>query len=123
MSRSAREMTMADNEKPSDAVRSVMANNLEQARSAMTNYFQFVEKSVSASPIAEPDRARTFKAYVERSVAASFELSDQLLRAKEFKDVLRIQTEFFQTQLRALTEHSKDAEAKAASDVTRIQIK
>ena len=38
---------MADIEMPSGIVRSVMAENLEQARSAMTNYFQFVEKSMS----------------------------------------------------------------------------
>ena len=57
--------------------------------------------------MAESDRAKTFRAYVERSVAASFELSDKLLRAKDFPDVLHIQTEFFQTQLRALTEQSK----------------
>lgn len=99
--------------------RSVMANNLEQARSAMTNYFQFVEKSMSASPLSTTDQTKTFRNYVERSVAASFELSDKLLRAKDFQDVVRIQTEFFQTQLRALTERSKDpgeAATKAETD-------
>jgi hypothetical protein len=120
-----REMTMADFEKPSGIVRSVMAENLEQARSAMTNYFQFVEKGMSASPLAATDQAKAFRGYVERSVAASFALSDKLLRAKDFQDVLRIQTEFFQSQLRALTEQSKglDEAATAAPDVTRIQIK
>ena len=117
---------MADIEKPSDIVRSVMSENVEKARSAMTNYFQFVEKSMSASPLAATDQAKTFRSYLERSVAASFELSDKLLRAKDFQDVLRVQTEFFQTQLRALTEQSKDpgeAATKAAPDVTRVQIK
>ena len=117
---------MADIENPSGIVRSVMADNLEQARSAMTSYFKFVEKSVSASPLAATDQAKTFRSYVERSVAASFQLSDKLLRAKDFQDVLRIQTEFFQTQLRALTEQSKDlseAATKAAPEVTRVPIK
>jgi len=63
---------------------------------------------------------------VEQSVAASFGLSDKLLRAKDFQDVVRIQTEFFQTQLKALTEKSKDLSGtttKAVSDVTRVEIK
>jgi len=111
---------MAENEKPSDVVRSVVANNLEQARSAMTNYFQLVEKTMSASPLAESDRVKTFRAYVERSVAASFELSDKLLRAKDFQDVLRIQTEFFQTQLRTLTEQSKALGATAEKEVSNV---
>jgi hypothetical protein len=117
---------MAENEMPAEQVRSVMTKNLEQAHSAIANYFQFVEKSISASPLGATDQTKTFRSYVERSVAASFGLSDKLLRAKDFQDVLRIQTEFFQTQLKALTEQSKDlcgTASKAASDVTHVPIK
>jgi hypothetical protein len=63
---------------------------------------------------------------VERSVAASFELSDKILRAKDLQDALRIQTEFFQKQLQALTEQSEylgDAASKKASEVVNIRIK
>jgi phasin family protein len=59
-------------------------------------------------------------------VAASFEFSDKLLHAKDFQDIVRIQTEFFQTQLRTLTEQSKgleDTGAKTASDVINVPIK
>ena len=117
---------MAENETPADQVRSVMAKNLEQAHGAIANYFQFVEKSISASPLGATDRTKAFRSYVERSVAASFELSDKILRAKDLQDVLRIQAEFFQKQLQALTEQSKDLSettTNAASDVTRITIK
>jgi hypothetical protein len=117
---------MADNEGPSDAMRSVMASNLEQARLAMTNYFQFVEKSMSASPLGATDQAKTFRRYVERTVAANFELSDRLLRAEDFQDIVRIQAEFFQAQLRALTEQAKDlgvTPTKTTAEVTRIPIK
>jgi hypothetical protein len=117
---------MAENEMFAEQVGSVMTKNLEQAHGAIANYFQFVEKSISASPMGVTDQTKTFRSYVERSVAASFGLSDKLLRAKDFQDVLRIQTEFFQTQLKALTEQSKDicgTATKVASDATRIQIK
>jgi hypothetical protein len=117
---------MADNKNPPDAVRSAMARNLEEARLAMSNYFQFVEKSMSASPLGATDQARTFRSYVERTVAANFELSDRLLHAEDFRDIVRIQTEFFQAQLRALTEQTKDLDVtatKATPEVTRIPIK
>ena len=117
---------MAENKTPADLARSMMTKNLEQAHQAIANYFQLVEKSISASPLGAPDQTKTFRNYVERSVAASFGLSDQLLRAKDLQDVVRIQTEFFQTQLKALAEKSKDlceTTTEAASDVTRVQIK
>jgi phasin family protein len=119
-------MTMAKNEMPAEQVRSVMTKNLEQAQGAIANYFQLVEKSISALPMGATDQTKTFRNYVEQSVAASFGLSDKLLRAKDLQDVLRIQTEFFQTQLKALTEQSKDlcgTANKATSDVTRVEIK
>jgi hypothetical protein len=117
---------MAENRTPADLARSMMTKNLEHAHEAIANYFRLVEKSISASPLGAADQTKTFRNYVERSVAASFGLSDQLLRAKDFPDVVRIQTEFFQTQLKTLAEKSKDLHettTEAASDVTRVQIK
>ena len=55
---------MSENETPADQVRSVMAKNLEQAHGAIANYFQFVEKSISASPLGATDRTKTFRSYV-----------------------------------------------------------
>jgi phasin len=116
---------MAEDKAPADQVRTMMAKNLEQARGAMTSYFQFLENSMSTLPLGATDQVKAFKGYVERNVAASFEFSDKLLRAKDFQDILRIQTEFFQTQLRALTEKGKeigDTAAKPASEVINVPI-
>ena len=113
------EVIMSENEMPAEQVRSVMTKNIEQAHGVIANYFQLVEKSISASPLGATDQTKTFRNYVERSVAASFGLSDKLLRAKDFQDVLRIQTEFFQTQSKDLC----GTATKAASDVTHVPIK
>jgi len=103
---------MAEDKAPSDQVRAMMAQNIEQASRAMTNYFQCLERSMSTSPLGVADQTKTFRDYVERNVAASFEFSDKLLRAKDFKDVVRIQTEFFQTQFRALQSKGNGSPAK-----------
>jgi hypothetical protein len=90
----------------------MMINNVEQAHREIANYFQFVEKAISDSPLGTTDQTKAFRASVERSVAASFELSDKLLHAKDLKDVLRIQTDFFQTQLRALGPNNRKTSAR-----------
>jgi len=117
---------MADIKTPSDNARAMMAQNIKQAHGAMENYFQFLEKNISALPLGATDDAKTFRSYVERNVAASFQFSDRLLHAKDFQDIVRIQTEFFQTQLRALNAPSQglgDKAAKAGSEVINVPIK
>jgi hypothetical protein len=117
---------MAENEKPSAIARSMMIKNLDQARGAIDNYFQFVERALSSAPTGVSDQSKVFRSYVERSVAASFKLSDKLLRAKDFQEIIKIQTEFFQTQLRALSDQSAEpncATTDPTPDATRIQIK
>jgi hypothetical protein len=117
---------MAEEKPPSDKVRGMMAQNIEQARGAMASYFRILEKQMSKLPLGETDQAKAFRSYVERNVAASFAFSDKLLHAQDFEDVVRLQAEFFQTQLRALTEESNDLgeeASKAASEVINIPIK
>ena len=106
---------MTENGNPSDLVRSAMLENLGQARLAINNYFQFFEKSMSASPWGATDQAKTFTNYVEQTVAANFELSDKLLHAKDVQEIVRIQTDFFQSQLRTLTEQSKNLREPATN--------
>jgi hypothetical protein len=117
---------MAEDKPPSDKTHTMMAQNIELARGAMASYFRILEKQMSKLPLGETDQAKTFRSYVERNVAASFEFSDKLLRAKDFEDVVRLQAQFFQTQLRALSEDSKELgeeASKTASEVINIPIK
>ena len=92
----------------------------------MTNYFEFLEKSIAASPVGVTDQTKTFRDYVERNVVGIFQFSDTLLHAKDFQDVVRMQTEFFQTQLRALNARSQglgDKAAKIESELINVPIK
>lgn len=99
-------MTATDN--PGDALRSAMAQNLDAARKAMANYFQFLEKSLSASPLGTNHPAQTLRKYIESNVDATFDLSDRLLHAHDLQEVMKIQAEFFQARMQALSEQTKD---------------
>jgi hypothetical protein len=107
---------MADT-KPNDLILSMMTKNLEQARGAMTNYLQFIEKSLSTSPLGSSDQVKTLNGYVEKNVAATFDFSERLMHAKDFQDVVRIQTEFLETQFRVLTDQAKDVVEKTKPTV------
>jgi len=104
---SLRETMMAD-KNSSDVILTMMSKNLEQARGAMTNYLQFIEKSLSVAPMGASSQASTLKGYVDRNVAATFDFSEKMMHAKDFQDVVRIQTEFLQAQFRVLTDQAKD---------------
>jgi hypothetical protein len=106
---------MAEPQRHSDEARSTILNNIERSRMAMTNYFQFFEKSMSALPIGANDRTKSFIQDMERNVARSFDLADKIMHSEEFSDVVRIQTEFLETQCQILTEEAKDL-VKAAND-------
>ena len=107
---------MAD-PKPNDLILSMMTKNLEQARGAMSNYLQFMEKSLSASPLGTNEQVKALNGYVERNVAATFDFSERLMHAKDFQDVVRIQTEFLETQFKVLTDQAKDVVEKTKPTV------
>jgi hypothetical protein len=86
----------------------IVAQSVEQARVAMNNYLQFLEKSMSALPRAETDQTKKWMRYAEQNVAAAFEFVEELTHAKDIQDVARIQTEFVKKQMQTLGEQAKD---------------
>ena len=57
--------------------------------------------------------------FAERNVVSAFELAEKLLQAKDIQEVVRIQTEFVQSQMKVLAEQVKDfgeTVSKAAID-------
>jgi hypothetical protein len=99
---------MANDEKPSENIGAMMMQGAEQARKAMENYLNFLQKSISAAPWLESDLNKKMKSYTEQNVAAASEFAQRLTQAKDFQDFWQIQTEFMQTQLKAFSEQAKD---------------
>jgi len=95
---------MADAANPFEAVQAMMLENLERIQSATQSYMDTFEKAMRGVPGANDDQITTFKAYVERKVAANRDFAEKLLRAKDFQEAFRIQVEYFQSQLKAASE-------------------
>ena len=81
---------MAKDEKSSASMSEMVMQGAEQARKAMENYLNFVQKSVSASPWLESDLNKKMKSYTEQNVAAASEFARKLTQAKDFQDFWRI---------------------------------
>jgi phasin family protein len=103
---------------PSESVNELAAQTIEQARGAMENYLDFFQKRMFAPPWAETDLNKKIQSYAGKNVATTFEFAQKLTQAKDLQDLVRIQTEFLQTQFNSLTEQTKELSetaTKAAS--------
>jgi hypothetical protein len=98
---------MVENKNPASDVSAMLAQSLEQARGAMENYLRFFEKSMIAMPWAKTDLNQKIMEYAENNVATAFGYAQKLSQAKDLQEVAQLQTEFFQTQLKSLTEQAK----------------
>ncbi len=56
--------------------------------------------------------------YAERNVASAFEFAQRLVRVRDIHDLTRLQMEFIQAQMQALTEQAKDLSETAIKAMT-----
>jgi phasin family protein len=59
--------------------------------------------------------------FAEQNMASSFEFAQQLLRARDFQDVLTLQADYIKQQMQTFTEQARElgeSTSKAAKDAT-----
>ncbi len=98
---------MSDPSLSADKVRTMLAEANERLRKASAEYFDLLEKGLSSSQLPVADQAKQYCGYLQRNVTATFDLGDRLIQAKDMQEAARIQTEFFQEQMRSLTDHAR----------------
>ena len=106
---------MADATNPFEAVQAMMLENFEKMQNVTQSYIDTVEKAMGGIPGANESQITTFKAYVERKVAANKDFVEKLLRSKDFQEAFRIQVEYFQSQLKSAAEDAHQIGTKIAS--------
>ena len=93
---------------PTQDMSAMMTQSVEQARGAMENYLKLFQNSMSASPWASTELNKKLTDYAQRNFDTTFGFAQKLTQARNLPDLVRIQTEFFQAQLKSLTEQAKD---------------
>jgi phasin len=105
-------------------MRAFAEKSIDQAKQAFDGFISAAQQAVSAfeghaETARKEARNVTGKAmsFAEQNVAKSFELAQQLVRAKDVQEVLRLQADFIRTQMQALSEQARelgDAAGQAA---------
>lgn len=113
---------------PAD-MRKFAEQSVEQARKAFDGFISAANHAVSdmegrantartgAKDVGE--RAITF---AQRNIVTSFDFAQKLVQAKDVQEVMRLQTEYIQSQMKALNDQAKEL-GEAASKVTQETVK
>jgi len=121
-------MTMAasDRFEVPPEMRALAEKSVEQARQAFDGFISAAHQAVSAfeghaETARKGARDVTEKAmsFAEHNIASAFELAQDLVRAKDMQEVLRLQADYIRRQMQALTEQAKElgeSTSKAAKD-------
>ena len=98
---------MAEQSINAENVRTMLADNLNRIRKANEEYFQMLEKNLASAQLPIGGQARQYFELMQRNVTATFDLCDKLIKAKDVQDSMKIQSEFFQDQMRAMTDQAR----------------
>jgi len=105
-------------------VRAFAEKSVEQAKQAFDGFISAAHQAVHALE-GQAESARkgarhvTEKAmnFAEQNIARSFELAQQLVRAKDVQEVMHLQAEFIRSQMQVLTEQAKELGESAGQAV------
>jgi phasin len=116
-----------------DEMRAVTERSVEQAKVAFQQLMQAAEGAVSTleergetSQVGALDISKKAMAFAERNVLSAFELAQKIVQTKDTQELVRMQTEFLQSQMQALGEQVKDLSetvSKAAVDSKKTPTK
>jgi hypothetical protein len=113
---------MAKDQKPAEELSGIAKQTIEQARGAVDIYFETLKKAVSSYPTGGTDFGEKLKSYAERNISTTHEFVKQLSHARDFQEMVRIQTEFMQSLVNAFGEQTKslaEAYTKTAGDAVK----
>jgi hypothetical protein len=113
---------MAKEQKSTEQPSGIAEQTMEQTRGAVDSYFDYLKKTVLSTPSGGSEFGEKLKTHAEKHITAAHEFIKQLSQAKDLQDLVRIQTEFMEAQLKEFGEQTKslgEAYTKAASDVVK----
>jgi hypothetical protein len=104
-------------------VERLVDKTVAQTRGAADDYFSLMEKTFPFYPVGVTELAEKMKSYTEQNISATGNFLNKLSKAKDFQDIIRIQTEFMQEQFSVCAEQTKgltEAFTKAATSAVKL---
>ena len=110
---------------PTD-MRKMTEQSMEQVRTAINGYLQFFQRGVPSNVMGSSELSNKVFGYAERNVASAFKFAERLVQVRDFQSLIRLQTDFIQAQMQAMTDQTKDLSetaTKALMDSTKTPTK
>jgi len=92
----------------------------EEVRGSVDKYLDFLEKTISSHPLGGTELGEKIKDSAQKNITIARDYAHKLSLAKDFLEVVPIQTEFMQSQLGSFGEQIKslgEIYTKAAAEV------
>jgi phasin len=104
-------------------LRAMTEKSMEQARVAFNTFMTAAQQAIThfegqakVAQAGAKDVSEKAMSYAERNVANTFAFADRLVHAKDIQQVIALQTEFVQAQMKELAEQAKEL-GEAASKI------
>ena len=117
---------MAKDQDPLETLTATAAQTAQQitkqTQGAMESYFGWLQKAMSTYPWSNTNLNRILMSNATQNVTATVAFMHKLSQAKSFQDVIKIQTEFMETQINSFNEQAKilgEIYNKAADDAVK----
>ena len=113
---------MADKESLTGIAQQTAEQMTKQTLGAMVKYFCWLQQTRSAVPWSNTNLNRILMSNATQNVSATFAFVQKLSQAKNFEEVVKIQTEFMQTQMNSFNDQAKilsEIYTKAAEDAMK----
>jgi hypothetical protein len=101
---------------PTD-MRKVTSQSMEQARTAINGYLHFLQGHIPGNVMGGSELSNKILGYAERNVGSAFEFTQRLVQVRDVQSLAKLQMEFIQAQMQALTEQAKDLSETATKAV------
>ena len=109
-------------------MRAVAEQSVEQAKLAFNSYIQAAQEAVStfeqwvkASQVGAQGITKKAMSFAERNVLSAFEFAQKIVQAKDIQELVRMQTEFVQSQIQVLSEQVKDLGETATTAMESVK--
>jgi hypothetical protein len=96
----------------------------QQTKHSMESYFSWLQNAMSAFPWSNTNLNRVLLKNATQNVTATFAFVQKLSQAKNFEEVVKIQTEFMETQMISFNEQAKilsEIYTQAAQDTMKLR--
>ena len=117
---------MAKDKEPFEALAATAERTAEQitkqTQGAMEYYFGWLQNAMSALPWSNTNLNRVLLRNATQNVTATFAFVQKLSQARNFQDVVKIQTEFMEMQMKSFNEQARvlsEIYTKAAGDAMK----